>query len=396
MRYLLLFLLICLPLSAYANMHGSSTIPYILDPTLNNTVVGSNLANVTSGNQNICLGANTCMGITEGNQNVIVANNESVLTTGGYNILLGYGSEVFSSSTSQAIGIAGYKVGSYDTAIGFGALQSTAADGSFNMGVGVSSLALVTTGTQNVGIGNQTGGRLKFGSSSNTLLGYHAGYGSPGLGAASNNNTVIGNGVGSATLGGSNELLIGTSSAIDATSTAESNSIHIGGSGGDWAKVTGTNTQATQATTLNGTLALPNTTSATAAQTGTLCYGTLGAVTYDPSLGCLTSTKDNKKDIITYSGGLDKVLKMRPVSFYYKDTKMTPGEQLGVIAEEILPIESRLIGYGSDGKIRGVKYEGGMDAILISAIQEQEARLDHITEGRDGYRCYGIFWCKDR
>ena len=61
--------------------------------------------------------------------------------------------------------------------------------------------------------------------------------------SSGNNNLALGYQVGNATLTiGSDNILIGVSAAIDATTSSESNSIHIGGTGGDWVHVIGTNT----------------------------------------------------------------------------------------------------------------------------------------------------------
>lgn len=255
MRYLLLVLgLLIISIPAHAVMHGSSSIPYILDPTLNNTVVGGGLGAVTSGNQNICIGANTCTGITTAVQNTIILNNESILTTGNFNFIAGYPSDVFSGSTTSAVGLGGGKVGSFDIAIGVGALQNTAADGNGNVGIGFGVLNNITTGLSNTAVGYGAAAKQSGGASSNVILGANAGTGA-GPASTYSNVTIVGAGVGPSTKSGTNNILLGVSSAIDVSGTSASNEIHIGGTGGDWAKVTGSNANSTEVYTLNGEFA---------------------------------------------------------------------------------------------------------------------------------------------
>lgn len=113
--------------------------------------------------------------------------------------------------------------------------------------------------------------------------------------------------------------------------------------------------------------------SSTAAQNGTLCISGAGLVTYDPSLGCLTSLADQKTKIKAYKKGLDTVLALKPQTYFYKD-KHDPDEQIGLIAEDVEKVDKKLVAYGSGGKLRGVRYEhlGVVDA---AAIQELFAMM---------------------
>lgn len=113
-----------------------------------------------------------------------------------------------------------------------------------------------------------------------------------------------------------------------------------------------------------------------AAQSGTMCYNiTLGAITYDASLGCLSSSMRFKHDWKPLSNALDKVLHLETGSFYYNDDQAVPGEQLGLNAENMAEVESRLVAYDDEGKPRAVRYINTI-ALLVKAIQEQQEQID--------------------
>lgn len=139
-----------------------------------------------------------------------------------------------------------------------------------------------------------------------------------------------------------------------------------------------------------------NTSSAT--QTGTVCSGTGGLLTIDTTTTCLLSSMRFKRNIEPSPFGLAEVMKMKPRTFYYKDDRddiNLKRQQVGFIAEEMQNVVPDLVALQSDGKTpKSVAYQN-LTAVLTRAIQEQQAEIDHIREGRDGYRCYGIFWCKD-
>lgn len=115
-----------------------------------------------------------------------------------------------------------------------------------------------------------------------------------------------------------------------------------------------------------------------AAQSGTMCYSTtVGAVTYDATLGCLASSLQFKHDWAPLTGALDKVRRMEAGTFWYNDQEAVPGQQIGLNAENIESIDDRLVGYGPDGKVRAVRYLNTI-AVLVGAIQEQQKQIDEL------------------
>ncbi len=97
------------------------------------------------------------------------------------------------------------------------------------------------------------------------------------------------------------------------------------------------------------------------------------------SSGTLTSTnpsderlKDNITDI---SWGLSDILKLRPVSYYWKDDKINQGVQFGFIAQEVQEVMPEAIKeFGDDVKYLGLEKDA-IYATLVKAIQELEARI---------------------
>jgi hypothetical protein len=108
-----------------------------------------------------------------------------------------------------------------------------------------------------------------------------------------------------------------------------------------------------------------------AAQSGTLCYNTSGAITYDASLGCLSSLEELKDIHGPITGALAEVEKMKP--FWFSPINRPKGsdlaEQPGFGAHQIEGVDRRLVGYDEKGNLRGVRYME-MTAVLAAALTE--------------------------
>ena len=126
----------------------------------------------------------------------------------------------------------------------------------------------------------------------------------------------------------------------------------------------------------DGAIAMPNILNTSAAQTGTMCWNST-QISYDTTVGCLTSSIRFKRDIQPLDEGLDAVMRMRPVSYDLKPEydSFHLGPQVGLIAEEIEKIDRRLVGYEPDGRtVRGVRYVQ-LTAVLAKAIQDQQREI---------------------
>lgn len=104
-------------------------------------------------------------------------------------------------------------------------------------------------------------------------------------------------------------------------------------------------------------------------------------LTYNPSTGALTavsqvSSSDErlKDDIITIPNALDKVTRLRGVSYTHKQTK---GKYIGVIAQETEEVIPEVVVTDSEGW-KSVSY-GHIVGLLIEAIKEQQIQIDALS-----------------
>lgn len=86
------------------------------------------------------------------------------------------------------------------------------------------------------------------------------------------------------------------------------------------------------------------------------CNGTtnaLGVTSFQVLCDSLVSDQRLKKDIVPLDNGLDTILKLNPVSFYWKDltnhNTTDPREQYGFLAQDIQPIIPSAVGQSPDG-----------------------------------------------
>jgi len=112
---------------------------------------------------------------------------------------------------------------------------------------------------------------------------------------------------------------------------------------------------------------------------GSVVVNNLGTGIVYSNGGSLTSTnpsderlKDNITDI---SWGLSDILKLRPVSYQWKDDKINQGVQFGFIAQEVQEVMPEAIKeFGEDVKYLGLEKDA-IYATLVKAIQELESRI---------------------
>lgn len=84
------------------------------------------------------------------------------------------------------------------------------------------------------------------------------------------------------------------------------------------------------------------------------------------------SARKLKENITDLSTGLDTVNRLRPVSFTWK---ANGNGDIGFIAEEVAAQQPVLAIYNEQGEPDGVKYSN-MSAVLVKAVQEQQALID--------------------
>ena len=90
-------------------------------------------------------------------------------------------------------------------------------------------------------------------------------------------------------------------------------------------------------------------------------------------LGTTVSLRRYKEQIVDMSGESDVLLKLRPVSFYYRpELDETHLRQYGLVAEEMAP---DLVAYDKDGEPQTVRYHF-VNAMLLNEVQKQRRLVE--------------------
>ncbi|MDU1891834.1 MAG: tail fiber domain-containing protein [Dysgonomonas sp.] len=301
-----------------------------------NTVVGSDALLKNGGEGNTAVGHSSMYYSHHMQSNMnIVTHNTAVgryamdKPRGGYNVAVGNQAMQFQDLN---IGTTVYKSAEYNTVVGTEAFSS------------------------NVLVNEEHG------SINNVIIGYRA----KTSHKKGSNNVVIGTKAGSNNYIGSNNIYIGTEAGptlVESGDTDVSNRLQVG----NWiyGDLSGTNYRIG----INGK---PGMTSAVAAEVlqvnGKIKSG--GHSTF--------SDRRLKKNINNMSYGLADVMKLRPVTYQFKNDKSNENK-VGFIAQEVkevIPeVASGTEGDMEKGEVLSIAY-GELTAILTKAIQEQQAQIE--------------------
>jgi hypothetical protein len=156
--------------------------------------------------------------------------------------------------------------------------------------------------------------------------------------------------------------------------------------------VVGSSTATTLLLDNRGHLFLPKLAVDAAAHTYTMCGAATTFEAIWDTTTCVLSAAKFKTNIEDLDIGLEELLKVRPVQFNYKPTGdetydeniNIAHQQIGLIADEVEKIDSRLVTYDNKGEIKGFNYEQ-YTSWLTKAIQEMwssvtnhESRIDKL------------------
>ena len=94
-------------------------------------------------------------------------------------------------------------------------------------------------------------------------------------------------------------------------------------------------------------------------------------------LGVVSSSRRYKEDIQSMGASSDRLLKLRPVTFRYKepDEKGQKPEQFGLIAEEVAQVMPELVVYNGMGQPETVAYQT-LAPLLLNELQREHKRAD--------------------
>lgn len=292
-----------------------------------------------NGSENSFFGANSGAGNTNGLRNSFFGRSAGEQNTiGNYNSFFGY------SSGSKNIG------GDHNSFFGNTAGQKNT-NGYNNSFFGSGSGSENTIGNDNVYIGISAGGKNVIGSG-NVFIGGFAGASSsapdPANQGTGDSNTYIGyRASGAANI--TNSIAIGAYAYAPA-----SNTVVIG--------------NASSTTLFYGKVKLFS-------LLGNAGITELCRNAQDEISTCSSSIR-YKFNIQNYTGGLDVLKRLRPVTFNWKSNGAA---DVGFVAEEVNAVEPLLSNYNEKNEVEGVKYSH-ITTVLVNSIKEQQTQIEKQNE----------------
>ena len=282
----------------------------------------------TSGWANTAVGSGTLSSNATGGGNTALGSGAlAVNTLGDYNTAVGLDALYTNNSGTRntATGLTALTFntsGSENSAYGANSMYSNTR-GSSNSAFGVNSLRYNTVGISNVAIGHQA------------LLGNTSG----------NNNIGIGFQAGYVAKTGNNNIEIGSKGLL-----ADTGVIRIG-------------TQGTQRFTQIAGISGVNVTG-----------GVPVLVNGKGQLGVASSSRRYKEDIRSMGDVSDRLFKLHPVTFRYKqpDENGRKPEQYGLIAEEVAKVMPELVVYNEKGQPETIAYQT-LAPLLLNELQREHA-----------------------
>jgi hypothetical protein len=98
-------------------------------------------------------------------------------------------------------------------------------------------------------------------------------------------------------------------------------------------------------------------------------------------LGTVSSSRRFKEDIQDMGDASTGLLRLRPVTFRYKQPFADGSKPIeyGLIAEEVAEVYPDLVAHSADGQIETVKYQV-LNSMLLNEVQKQNARVETLEE----------------
>lgn len=371
-----------------------------------------------TGNNNAFFGSFSGANNIDGSDNSFFGMNAGALNNGFNNSFFGMeaGLKNTTGGSNSFFGARAGRsntIGSFNSFVGLSAgLQNTTGGG--NTFVGAQSGFVNTNGGDNSFFGIQAGGSndsgfnnsffgsnagsFNFTGNNNTVVGAFANLGSnnlmyaaafgAGVTVRSSNSIVLGR-------SGSDNVGIGTSQALTGAENAiffennngtPSNSYRIDAAN-NWLYIIGRSnpgaaagagiifrTAPTGSGELDRVIINPD---------GTMVLNNLGTTGGSPlcrnasnAIAFCSSSRRYKTNIESFTGGLNLLNRLNPVSFNWTNTNQS---DIGLIAEEVARVEPRLTYKNQDGEIEGVNY-AQLNVVLINALKEQQAQIEKLNE----------------
>ena len=347
---------------------------------INNTAVGFGaLRQTTTGFYNTAVGTRALENNVTGNFNMAIGTEALNQNTANFNLAIGFRVGFMNTTGNHLTGIGAAALrnnttGDQNTAIGADALrentnglQNTAVGGAAltnlngsnnNTAVGFSALTSLSAGTENVAVGREALRDLTTGANWNTGVGDQALL----RVTTGDHNTALGEQAGDTTTTGNNNIRIGAHSGQNEAGTVSD--VNCIDSPGD----------------TNGGQNTPNRTyigNIVGVATGGPAPSVPVIIDQDGQLGTVVSSRRFKKDIKPMDQASEAILKLKPVTFHYKnrDNKNDLTPQFGLIAEDVEQVDRDLVVYGKDGKVLSVRYDS-VDVMLLNEFLKEHQKVE--------------------
>jgi len=298
-----------------------------------NTATGDEaLDSITTGSQNTATGSHALFSNTSGFANIATGWRALFSnTTGGNNVATGWRALFFNTTGGNNVAtgtfaLLGNRIGNANTAVGDVTLINNTT-GNGNTATGTSALLNNTTGSNNTA----TGGAALYNNvtgTENTAIGTGAGFNITG-----NNNTDIGYEVMGA--------------------QGESNTIRLGNANNNRTFIAGI--------------------------AGVTTGGVGAAVLVDANgqLGTVSSSRRFKDDIKDMDEASSDLMKLRPVTFRYKQAQEDGAHplQYGLVAEEVAEVNPGLVQFDKEGQPQTVLYHV-LPTLLLNEVQKEHQKIE--------------------
>ena len=342
-----------------------------------NTAIGSvALPANTAGSDNTATGFEALFYNTTGSANTATGQSAMVSNTTGWENTATGVEALYSNTTginNTATGVQALHsntTGSFNTATGQGALFSNTT-GSDNTADGLEALLSNTTGIGDAAMGVSA---LRF----NTTGSLNTATGAKALrnNTTGSNNTANGNLALENNTTGGNNIALGFQAGINLTMgsnnidignlgvAGEANTIRIGEPTAVTDPVFGERLPAHTATFIAGIYGKT-------ASGGTAVY-----INSSGRLGTLTSSARFKQDIHSMDKASEAILKLKPVTFHYKQELDPEGiPQFGLVAEEVEKVNPDLVARDNQGKPYTVRYDA-VNAMLLNEFLKEHRKVE--------------------
>jgi Chaperone of endosialidase len=351
-----------------ANTAEGTDALFSLTSGIANTAVGLNaLHDNTTGTHNVAVGASALAGNTTGSFNMAIGTDALRDNNANFNLAIGF-RVLFMNTT-----------GNHLTGIGAAAMRNNTTAG-FNTAIGADALTENTVSEANVAVGDSA--LAVYNGTSIGIDGFNTALGSIALTALTSGfqNTAVGRRALENLTTGNNNTIVGWRGGDGLTTGSGNSFFGFQAGANEGPGVDNVICVGTRGDTQPAGQVTPN-----RCYIGNIVGVTTGGpaptvpvvIDQDGQLGTIASSRQFKKDIKPMDQASEAILKLKPVTFHYKerDVKNDLTPQFGLIAEDVEQVNRDLVVYGRDGKLWTVRYDA-VNAMLLNEFLKEHKKVE--------------------